>query len=352
MIQMPSPAAKVFAIPELLEAILLKLDDPAVRGDDWTVSIADLFTCLRVNKTFNSTINGSMSLKRVMLLEFREPLVDETQQEDAKQDGEDYEEDEDDEDEESPPLYGLNFLFRCSSDRARDSKTRSKVLCLHPAMPEYLTGPNATISFWFEGTGLTGAVGSDHPRWLTAYPNIDILRSTNPSLVAHASSASKHFENISHKGYLSREASWRRMKLNYKPGLVKRVCVALLDAGRPFYISHEYGTITSFDDSVETLGDLFDIVVRLKDRDTSKHLEMKQKYNEVGKVMRKALNEWRHGRRGGRWAAKLEELTAEHDESCTESVERASCAYCYVKRYQRNIEEGEVLTEAEFGAYV
>ncbi|EME43612.1 hypothetical protein DOTSEDRAFT_25535 [Dothistroma septosporum NZE10] len=77
--QKPPLATKIFAIPELLEAILPKLNDPMIRGEDWTTSVADLFTCLRVNKTFNLAITGSISLKPVMLLEFdhvREPQTD------------------------------------------------------------------------------------------------------------------------------------------------------------------------------------------------------------------------------------------------------------------------------------
>ncbi|KAK4622643.1 uncharacterized protein CLAFUR5_07339 [Fulvia fulva] len=142
------------------------------------------------------------------------------------------------------------------------------------------------------------------------------------------------------------------MKLHHRPGMTKRICVALLSPKRPYYITHEYGTITSFDDEVETLGELFDIVVRLKDRSVAKHLELMQTYKEVSKVMRKAINEWRWGKRNGRWATRLEELTMEHETPCTESMERAGCPYCYVKRYQHEIEREEVFVEDNFGRYL
>ncbi|SMY21920.1 unnamed protein product [Zymoseptoria tritici ST99CH_1A5] len=53
-----SAAARVLAIPELLELILLQLD-----------SLPDLIRCRRVNQTFLRTINSCRNLRQVLFLE-------------------------------------------------------------------------------------------------------------------------------------------------------------------------------------------------------------------------------------------------------------------------------------------
>lgn len=52
-----SAAAKVFAVPELLESILLNLP------------LSRLFTLQRVNSTFKGVIGGSIAIRRRMFLE-------------------------------------------------------------------------------------------------------------------------------------------------------------------------------------------------------------------------------------------------------------------------------------------
>ncbi|KAK4622173.1 hypothetical protein CLAFUW4_07204 [Fulvia fulva] len=151
---------------------------------------------------------GSMKLKRVMLLEFSEaleikPELESGEEGEEEQDGD---EDEDTDDDQSLPRYGLNFLFRSTSDRTRQGCMLSKVFCLHPAMPEYLTGPNATTSFWFEGTSLSGTCGADDPTYLTAAIPGEITAYSERQLVAHAMNTNGIFENMSWKGYLAAEA--------------------------------------------------------------------------------------------------------------------------------------------------
>lgn len=60
-IAVPVAAAKVFALPELLEMVLLNLR--------WH----NLFSLLRVNKTFRDTIQRSLKLRRRMHLEYKLP---------------------------------------------------------------------------------------------------------------------------------------------------------------------------------------------------------------------------------------------------------------------------------------
>ncbi|EME43614.1 hypothetical protein DOTSEDRAFT_25536 [Dothistroma septosporum NZE10] len=84
-----------------------------------------------------------------------------------------------------------------------------------------------------------------------------------------------------------------------------QVFVAVLTAHRLEYIAHDYSTITSFNDSSETLCDVFDIVTGIKGRISAKHLELKETHRESSRVMCKAMNEWRHEGLDRKWAARL-----------------------------------------------
>jgi len=62
---MSSAAAKLLALPELLELVLLEMYD-----EDGERCIEDLFTLQRVNRTFHRTILGSFRLRQQMGLEY------------------------------------------------------------------------------------------------------------------------------------------------------------------------------------------------------------------------------------------------------------------------------------------
>ena len=65
-----SAAARVLAIPELLEMILLHLSMPAlIDSITATPTIQELFAVQRVNATFRNMIQQSMKLRRVMYLD-------------------------------------------------------------------------------------------------------------------------------------------------------------------------------------------------------------------------------------------------------------------------------------------
>lgn len=62
-------AAEVFAVPELLESILLQLDDRDFSDpDDYSTAVMDLFVLMRVNEIFKAAIDSSLKLKRVIIL--------------------------------------------------------------------------------------------------------------------------------------------------------------------------------------------------------------------------------------------------------------------------------------------
>ena len=71
---MVSTAEQVFAIPELLEHILLYLDDRGSYMTDPQHS-RELFTLQRVSRSFNNTVRGSIRLKARMGLEYPLPEV-------------------------------------------------------------------------------------------------------------------------------------------------------------------------------------------------------------------------------------------------------------------------------------
>ena len=67
----PSAAARVFAIPELLESILLELSNDSIRTCGGLVlqPAERIFGVIRVNRTFKATIEGSPQLRRLMGLQ-------------------------------------------------------------------------------------------------------------------------------------------------------------------------------------------------------------------------------------------------------------------------------------------
>jgi hypothetical protein len=69
---MSSAAGQVFAIPELLEHIILYIYENSLNVADQTHS-KELFTLQRVSCSFNNAINGSLKLKFKMGVAFALP---------------------------------------------------------------------------------------------------------------------------------------------------------------------------------------------------------------------------------------------------------------------------------------
>ncbi|CAK4030964.1 Hypothetical predicted protein [Lecanosticta acicola] len=76
-------AAKVFAVPELLEDILVKMALQEVHIGESTQQqygpALSLFILQRVNTDFSNTIKGSIKLRRLMFLEFADPKSEEAE---------------------------------------------------------------------------------------------------------------------------------------------------------------------------------------------------------------------------------------------------------------------------------
>lgn len=216
-------SVRVFAIPELLENILLQSGQDNGKADrQWISFVKDLFVFQRVDTTFKNTINGSIKLRRAMLLEY-------------------------DEDSAKERPSGLEFFFN------RYTPWHPSVPCIaHTVERTSIRGTNVKVVY----IGMEATLDRPIMCACLAGPEITEGDIQSESLV--------RFEN-----YFQAHASWRRMKLF---NMHRVVFLHMSLGGESSWPPFGYSISIPAHTERQTLGGMHDAVNAAASRSSAEHV--------------------------------------------------------------------------------